>query len=224
VLTMEQARHAIGATAYTSAGERIGKVGQLYVDDATEQPEWITVSTGLFGTKQSFVPLAEAQVEGDKVTVPYSKEQVKEAPRVDPDDGHLSDGEETELYRHYGLPESGPPLGTPGVGFDTDRPTGGGPGDRATTGTSGTVQGGTGYAAGTSGTMGSEPGFVSPERPTYQETSEVSGYPGATDADEQGHVAHSDEQVQANAEERRTGRARLRRYEVGEDGGTRPVS
>jgi len=222
VLTMEQARHVIGATAYTSEGERIGKVGQLYVDDATDQPEWVTVSTGLFGTKQSFVPLADAQVEGDKVTVPYSKEQVKDAPRVDPDDGHLSDSEEVELYRHYGLPESGP--FTAAGGFGTGDPTGVRPGDQPTTDTTGTVDRGTGYAAGTSGTVEGRPGFVTPDSPAYPETSDVSRYPTPADAGEPGHVPHTDEEVRADAEERRIGRARLRRYQVGEDGEIRPVS
>lgn len=28
-----------------------------YLDDATGQPTWVTVSTGLFGTRESFAPL-----------------------------------------------------------------------------------------------------------------------------------------------------------------------
>src|SRR6266516_826651 len=103
---MDEARKVIGAIAYTRDGDRIGRIGQLYLDDATEQPEWITVSTGLFGTKESFVPLAEAQADGDRVTVPYTKDQVKGAPRVEAGEGHLSEAEEAELYRYYGLPES----------------------------------------------------------------------------------------------------------------------
>jgi hypothetical protein len=57
---------------------------------------------GLFGTKSTFVPLAEATSAGDDVQVPYEKQLIKDAPRMDPD-GHLSEAEEQELWRHYGL-------------------------------------------------------------------------------------------------------------------------
>jgi hypothetical protein len=150
VLSMDQAGKVIGATAYTADGDRIGRIGQLFLDDATKQPEWITVSTGFFGTKESFVPLAEAKVEGDRVLVPYTKDQVKGAPRVDVEDGHLSENEEIELYRYYGLPESGPFAGETGTS-DTSGPVGAGS-DRSA-----------GYAVGTSGEVedvhtGSGPG------------------------------------------------------------------
>jgi hypothetical protein len=48
------------------------------------------------------VPLAEAQPEGDDLRVPYPKAQVKDAPHID-DEGELSEQEEAELYRYYGL-------------------------------------------------------------------------------------------------------------------------
>lgn len=83
-------------------GEKIGSAGQIYVDDRTGTPAWVTVRTGLFGTAESFVPLAQAQVEGSTVRVPYSKDMVKDAPRVD-SDGHISDAEQDELYRYYSV-------------------------------------------------------------------------------------------------------------------------
>src|SRR5215204_5927938 len=49
-----------GATAYDSNGDKIGKVGQLFLDDRTGQPEFVTVNTGLFGTSESFVPVQQA--------------------------------------------------------------------------------------------------------------------------------------------------------------------
>ena len=60
-----------------------------------------TVQTGLFGTKESFVP--QADLTDDGLSVPYTKDQVKDAPTVDVEQGHLSQDEEAELYRHYGL-------------------------------------------------------------------------------------------------------------------------
>ena len=83
-------------------GSRIGPIDAIYLDDQSGQPEWALVTTGLFGTKASFVPLAQATQTGNDVGVPYDKQLVKDAPRVDPD-GHLSEAEERQLWRHYGL-------------------------------------------------------------------------------------------------------------------------
>jgi uncharacterized protein (TIGR02271 family) len=85
-------------------GEKIGTLEEVYLDTQTGEPEWATVKTGLFGSKQSFVPLADSSPSGGEVTVPYSKDQVKDAPSVDPD-GELSADEESRLYDHYGLGE-----------------------------------------------------------------------------------------------------------------------
>jgi uncharacterized protein (TIGR02271 family) len=91
-----------GATMVDRDGDKVGTVESIYVDDQTGEPEWALVNTGLFGTKSSFVPLAQASGSGDQVQVPYDKQLVKDAPRVDPDQ-HLSEAEEQELWRHYGL-------------------------------------------------------------------------------------------------------------------------
>ena len=101
----------IGSNAVDNDGDKLGKVGQVYLDDQTGRPEWATVSTGLFGTSESFVPLAEATVSGGTLRVPYQKAKVKDAPRVDAEQGHLSPAEEEELYRYYGVG-----MGTSSVG------------------------------------------------------------------------------------------------------------
>ena len=102
MVTTEQLQDVIGATAYGPDGSKLGKVGQVYLDDATGQPEWVTISTGLFGTKESFVPLAEASYSGGDLRLPYDKDKIKDAPNAD-NDKHLSADEEVELYRYYGL-------------------------------------------------------------------------------------------------------------------------
>jgi uncharacterized protein (TIGR02271 family) len=91
-----------GATMVDADGDKIGTVESIYLDDQTGEPEWALVNTGLFGSRSSFVPLAQASGSGDQVQVPYEKQQVKDAPRVDTDQ-HLSEAEEQELWRHYGL-------------------------------------------------------------------------------------------------------------------------
>jgi len=91
-----------GATVVDASGGKIGKVGQVYVDDRTGQPDWVTVKTGLFGTNESFVPLAAARLERGRLVVGVTKDQVSGAPQAD-QDGHISERDEMEIYRYYGL-------------------------------------------------------------------------------------------------------------------------
>src|SRR3954470_19414661 len=91
-----------GKTALDTHGNKIGTVEEVYLDADTERPEWLAVKTGMFGSRISFVPVAEASDAGGDVRVPYSKDQVKEAPHAEAD-GQLSQQEEGQLYRHYGL-------------------------------------------------------------------------------------------------------------------------
>jgi uncharacterized protein (TIGR02271 family) len=107
MLTQDQVQKVIGTEAYTQDGEKVGKIEQVYLDDATQQPAFATVHTGLFGMKQSFVPLERAEFDGHGLKVPYEKDAVKDAPRIDPD-GHITPEEAKALYRHYGLEYGGP--------------------------------------------------------------------------------------------------------------------
>jgi uncharacterized protein (TIGR02271 family) len=120
-----------GMTAVASDGDKLGTIEDIYLDRQTGKPEWMTLKTGLFGGHLSFVPLAEAGQDGDTVTVPYDKGTVKDAPRVDAD-GELSQSEEAELYRYYGLDYSE-------ARSDSGLPEGAGSGDPTPHGTPGVV-------------------------------------------------------------------------------------
>jgi uncharacterized protein (TIGR02271 family) len=89
-----------GGNVIGSDGSKIGSIGQIYADDDTSEPTWVTVKTGLFGTHESFVPLEAATQHGNDIVVPYTKDKVKDAPRVAPD-GHLEPEEEDQLYTYY---------------------------------------------------------------------------------------------------------------------------
>ena len=108
----------IGGTLVDDSGDKIGKIETFYVDEQTDEPEWIAVATGLFGTRVSFVPLEGASPAGDSLRVPYSKDQVKDAPHAEAD-GDLSPDEEAALYRHYGLAYDGEQTDS---GHDTSGP------------------------------------------------------------------------------------------------------
>jgi uncharacterized protein (TIGR02271 family) len=129
--TTEEATRWRGQELVDSNGDKIGKINDVYLDADTDRPEWLAVTTGLFGSNVSFVPTAEADEHDGHIHVPYSKDQVKDAPNAEAD-GALSQQEEAQLYAHYGLdygedrsdsglPEGGADTGT--VGHDTSGPT-----------------------------------------------------------------------------------------------------
>lgn len=94
------------STVIDQDGDKVGKVGQVYLDDATGQPNWVTVNTGLFGGSETFIPLDKATQDGDDLRVPYTKAFIKDAPNLDAD-SHVDESQEDELYRYYGLQGGG---------------------------------------------------------------------------------------------------------------------
>jgi uncharacterized protein (TIGR02271 family) len=84
-------------------GERIGSVKQVWLDDRDGRPIWASVHTGLFGIKESFVPIQDATMGNGVITVPVEKQQVKDAPRIDVSDQHMSDRQQDELYEYYNM-------------------------------------------------------------------------------------------------------------------------
>ncbi|GAA3179457.1 MULTISPECIES: PRC and DUF2382 domain-containing protein [Streptomyces] len=219
-----------GLNVVDAEGAKVGSVQQVYRDDATNEPEWITVRTGLFGMKETFIPLAGARRVDDELHVPHTKETIKEAPRIDAD-GHLDPSEEDQLYRHYGLKRPGTAGGP--TGADTGSPAG------TTTGTPGTMKGTTGMAAAGHRTRAGERDRTMAEGERAART-EHTGRPmagagaggGAAmsrgraegEATEAGktreqipEIVLSEERIQIGTEEREAGRAHLRKHVVTED-------
>ena len=171
-----------GATMVDRDGDRIGDIESIYVDDQTGQPEWALVNTGLFGTRSTFVPIAQATSHRDQVQVPYEKQRVKDAPNMDPD-GHLSEQEEQELWRHYGLD-----YGAGTVGYD----------DRDVAGT--------GLAGGDVDPRDRNRDRVYDDVQDTAVGRDVSG-PTTDDA-----MTRSEEELQVGTQARERGRVRLRKY------------
>ena len=90
----------IGRTAVDPQGDKIGSVGQVYLNDQTGQPDWITVNTGLFGMKENFAPLAGSSFNGDDLVLPFDKTVVKDSPDI-ADSSHLDSDEQQSLYSYY---------------------------------------------------------------------------------------------------------------------------
>ena len=90
----------MGRTAVDGQGNKIGSVGQVYVNDETGVPDWITVNTGLFGMKENFAPLQGSSFDGEDLVLPFDKDVVKDAPDV-ADSQHLDLDEQQALYSYY---------------------------------------------------------------------------------------------------------------------------
>jgi uncharacterized protein (TIGR02271 family) len=123
MITMDKARTLQGKTMYGKDHDKLGTISTLYADRQDGDPTFATVETGLFGTKTSFVPLADATLQGDEVVVPYSKDLVKDAPKME-EDSELEPPEEERLYAHYGLTgtTSNQPHTERSAGHDTSGP------------------------------------------------------------------------------------------------------
>ncbi|WP_237205941.1 DUF2382 domain-containing protein [Rothia nasimurium] len=117
--TIETLRNS---TVFGTDGEKIGKVGELYLDAQTGEPTFVTVNTGFFGTNESFIPVDKARYAGEEIHVPYTKEFVKDAPNI-AEDGELSPAEEQRLYEYYSLTAGTATAGTATAGVaNTERP------------------------------------------------------------------------------------------------------
>jgi uncharacterized protein YrrD len=92
-----------GRVLVDSAGERIGKLEEVYFDVETDEPQFGTVKEGFIGRHLTFVPLTGITIGPDNLQVPVTKEQVSRAPNIALQGGELSQGDESALYHHYQL-------------------------------------------------------------------------------------------------------------------------
>jgi len=122
-----------GMHVVDDSGAKVGKVSTVFLDVENGKPEWAAVKTGMFGGHETLVPLVNASATGSELTVPYAKDMIKSAPHHDPAN-ELSNQDEADLFRHYGVPYSGetvtadtsagtaPPSRGQSVGRDTSGP------------------------------------------------------------------------------------------------------
>jgi uncharacterized protein (TIGR02271 family) len=221
VLTQNDISQLSESVVYDTDGDKIGSVGQVFLDAQSGDPEWVTVKTGLFGTKETFVPLQRANVSGGRITVPIDKATVKDAPKIDTDSA-LSYAEEDELYRYYGLSSTG----AAGSGSNAD-------------------EGREGYAGGTTGTSTSTSSSYEGGNSSYEGRGERAGSSeregrsqdegrseregrhatGGSDLDGSDAMTRSEERLVTDTRKEEAGKARLRKYVVTEEQQVRvPVS
>lgn len=105
-MNLINATDLIGANVTGVDGTKLRKVEDVYVDAATDRPEWVVVKTGMLASHVSLIPLAEASQHDGELRVPYDKALVKEAPHQEPGQ-ELDPAEEAELFRYCGIPYGG---------------------------------------------------------------------------------------------------------------------
>ena len=110
----ERGHRWLGLVLVDRAGQRVGRIKDIYLDRHSQRPEWALVSTGLLPTRAAFVPLVGAVITEETITVPFDRDQITSAPDVAPD-GQLTPGEEASLYDHYGIDHSARPAPDPEI-------------------------------------------------------------------------------------------------------------
>ena len=93
-------------TVYDNQGEKIGKVDDLFIDEA-DREEYIGIKMGFLGRKSTLIPMEIVRVnEADRaMEVSESKDHVKNAPSFD-DDEDITSEYEDRIRSHFGLGSS----------------------------------------------------------------------------------------------------------------------
>jgi uncharacterized protein (TIGR02271 family) len=121
-MTMDRLAELHGSPVFDESGEKIGKVEEIYYDEASNRAEWIGIGTGFLGTKRVLVPVEGAQAGDESVTVPYAKDMVKDSPDIDSDP--IDADSEQALHAYYGTTHRGYSDATDSSARSTDHQTG----------------------------------------------------------------------------------------------------
>ncbi|ACP32558.1 PRC and DUF2382 domain-containing protein [Corynebacterium aurimucosum] len=172
------------ATAYDKAGEKLGSVKEVFVDEQSGQPTFVEVNHGLFGMSSSLVPLRGHDFTGDELKLAFSKDRIENAPDFD-SDKPLTPEAQADIFKHYDL-ENAQDVTT----YRDERD------ERA--GVAGAGVAGAGVAGAGAGAHAKD------------ETAATS----SNLSNNEGEVIRSEERLDVNKERVATGEARLRKYVV----------
>ncbi|WP_311343060.1 PRC and DUF2382 domain-containing protein [Corynebacterium riegelii] len=186
------------ATAYDVNGDKVGSVQDVYVNDTSGQPDFISVNHGLFGTGTSIVPLRGHSLRDGDLHLAFPKDRIEDAPDLD-DNGHLTTNDQDALYRHYALTET-----QDVTTYETGAPADGAV-DAGTAGAAGAGAAGVGAAA--AGLGAADAGYADGVAGTAD-----AGVAG-TDSDE---LIRSEEQLNVSKDRVESGEVHLRKYVVTE--------
>lgn len=104
-LTLEEAQGWAGHKLDDLGGSSVGKVEGVYVDEKSGRPEWLQARMGRFG-HHTLVPARDAVAAAGHVWVPYTRDQIRKAPKMEPGKAIERDAE-AALLEHYGIGAGG---------------------------------------------------------------------------------------------------------------------
>ncbi len=119
VPSVEETVQWVGSRLDEIGGGTVGRVEGTYLDAQTGEAVWLLVRVGRFG-RHSLVPARDAVEGGGHVWVPYARELLRGAPRIEPGEP-LDIERECRLSSHYGVARADELSGRP-PGAPTSRP------------------------------------------------------------------------------------------------------
>jgi hypothetical protein len=100
--SLERAQQWIGASLEESSGAAVGRVVDVYVDAEDGSPQWLLARMGRIG-HYSLLPLAHAAGVRGHVWVPYDRQAIRGAPRIEAG-APLERERELELCAYFDFP------------------------------------------------------------------------------------------------------------------------
>jgi sporulation protein YlmC with PRC-barrel domain len=91
-----------GSPVVDRDGRKVGTFHEVYLDEGTSAPTWAAVKTGPLGLRRRVVPIVDAESDGTRVRIPFTKEQVLSAPTIDAE-GWVPESDRSIVLRHYGI-------------------------------------------------------------------------------------------------------------------------
>lgn len=107
--TVESIESWRGQDVLDSAGEKAGRLEEVYYDAAGDEPVLISIKHGRLGHQVKLAPLSDAAVSRDYVRLPFTGEQLGGAPDVTVGD-ELTAEQGAAVCALFAVPQSSGPL------------------------------------------------------------------------------------------------------------------
>jgi hypothetical protein len=101
-ITIEDVKDWQGQDVLDTAGDKLGKLDDVFYDAESDAPAFAGVKSGLVSKHLTLVPLAGATAARGHLRVRVSKDQFKNAPSYDPE-SELSPDDEATTYGYFGI-------------------------------------------------------------------------------------------------------------------------
>jgi hypothetical protein len=98
---LEEAASWAGHKLDEIGGAAVGRVEGVYIDAERGAPEWLMARLGRFG-RHCLVPARDAVAGVGHVWVPYTRDQIRRGPRIEPNQS-LERDQEATLLAYYGI-------------------------------------------------------------------------------------------------------------------------